>query len=85
YRANLVNWGMLPFVLENAAEVDFAYGDKVVICGIRSALESGKTEVEAVLQRGDTQTPLRLLLPGLTNNERAIILSGCLINNYAGK
>jgi aconitate hydratase len=86
YRSNLVNWGMLPFVLPGGSMFNFKPGDRVFIPGIRGALASGADKVMGFLHRGDEEAvPLKLLLPAITDEERAIILAGCLINFYAGE
>jgi len=86
YRSNLVNWGMIPFIMDEQDSQILRVGDKILITGIRKALLAGKLEFEAtqINSSGDTKT-LTLKLPSLTNDERDIILSGCLMNYYAGK
>ncbi|MBQ3107960.1 MAG: hydratase, partial [Firmicutes bacterium] len=84
YRANLINWGMIPFILDDAAKSDIQVGDAIVIPNIRKALLDKKEEIPAVLCRGTERRNLTLRLPGLSDGEREILLSGCLINNYAG-
>ena len=83
YRSNLVNWGMLPFVLDKAATYNFQPGDRICLPGIKQALLSGLDEIPARLYRNDAQQTLTLRLPALTTDERTIILAGCLINYYA--
>ena len=51
--------------------------------GIRTVLEGDGETVSATLIQGDQETAIALQLPGLTREERDIILSGCLINYYA--
>ncbi|HRX42205.1 MAG TPA: hydratase [Clostridia bacterium] len=81
YRSNLVNWGMLPFIVNQ--KPDITDGDYIFIEGIRSAIENGN---ESIIARNITNdTEFELLLPGLTGAERQIILDGCLINNYKNK
>ena len=81
YRSNLVNWGMLPFIVNQ--KPDITEGDYIFIEGIRSAIENGS---ESIIARNITNnTEFELLLPGLTEAERQIILDGCLINNYKNK
>ncbi|HPQ48154.1 MAG TPA: hydratase [Clostridia bacterium] len=81
YRSNLVNWGMLPFIVNQ--KPDITDGDYIFIEGIRSAIENGN---ESIIARNITNdTEFELLLPGLTEAERRIILDGCLINNYKNK
>ena len=84
YRSNVVNWGMLPFIAENVKDWNIREGDRLSIPGIRKLLEGDGEEIGATLIRENgEQTPVRLKLPGLTREERDIILAGCLINYYA--
>ena len=83
YRSNLANWGMLPFVLDDAASFDLQPGEYIAVPGIRQALIAGLEEFPALLHRNGTQQKLTLRLPGITKDERDIILAGCLINYYA--
>ncbi len=87
YRSNVVNWGMLPFVADDVRAWNLHPGDSLYIPGIRALLEGDGEEIEALLLQGGgeekTQTPVKLRLPGLTREERDIILAGCLINYYA--
>ena len=81
YRSNLINWGIVPFVLEEGT--DFAPGveDYLYIPGVRSALLEGKPSVTATaLLSGKTYS---LLLKDITPEERDILLEGSLINHYA--
>ncbi len=87
YRSNVVNWGMLPFVAEGLDKLNLRPGDRLYLPGIRALLEGdGETLRATVLQAepdGPTATAVTLSLPGLTREERDIILAGCLINYYA--
>ena len=83
YRSNVVNWGMLPFVAEDVKGWNIQAGDTLYIPGIRALLEGDGEEIEATLTQGDKQTAVKLKLPGLTREERDIILAGCLINYYS--
>ena len=51
--------------------------------GIRAAVDGGAEEVSAVLLQNGTERPVTLKLPGMTREERDIVLAGCLINYYA--
>ncbi len=81
YRSNVVNWGMLPFIVEESYSP--MIGDAIVVSGIRSALLSGNSPETATLVRDGKRSPAALSLPGLTAEEAEIILDGCLINSYA--
>ena len=81
YRSNLINWGMLPFVIP-AGELPFANGDYLFLPKIRSAVEEKRTDMEAYVVRDGGLEPFDLKLGELTGDERTIILKGCLINYY---
>ncbi len=83
YRSNVVNWGMLPFIAADLEQLGIAPGDQVVLKGIRTAVVSGKEEVEATLVQNGAEKSITLRLPNMTEEERDIVLSGCLINYYA--
>ncbi len=83
YRSNVVNWGMLPFIAADLEQLGIAPGDQVVLKGIRTAVASGKEEVEATLVQNGAEKSITLRLPNMTEEERDIVLSGCLINYYA--
>ena len=84
YRGNLVNWGMLPFILDNAAASNIQPGDRLFLPAVRQALASGLEETRAVLYRtSGKEEQITLRLPDLTRSEREIILAGCLMNYYA--
>ena len=83
YRSNVVNWGMLPFVAPELRDWAVQPGDQLYIPGIRTLLKGDGEEISAtLLQDGETRDVM-LTLPGLTREERDIILAGCLINYYA--
>ena len=87
YRSNLINWGMLPLTLADENDDVFSglieNGDRIFIKGIKDAVTEGKEDISALVykENGDVRE-LRLKLSGLTDTERDIILSGCLINYY---
>ena len=80
YRSNLINWGILPFVVEGCTAES---GDAIYIPGIRKALEEGQEVIPAKLLSGGKVTELTLGLGALTDREKQILLSGCLMNDYA--
>ncbi len=79
YRSNLINWGMLPFLIEEG-ELPFKNKDYLFFPGIRKAVEEKADEIKAY-QVGETGLKeFCLRLGELTDEERQIILKGCLIN-----
>ncbi len=85
YRSNLINWGMLPFVMPEAAKLKLTPGDRIFIPGIRQALMAGLAAVPAFIHRQNEKEAITLFLPDLSLEERAVILAGCLINHYASQ
>ncbi len=83
YRSNVVNWGMLPFIMDDADNSGIAPGDLIYIEGIKNILLGEAEEVTAKLIKDGKTTEITLGLPALTREERDIILAGCLINYYS--
>lgn len=79
YRSNLINWGMLPFLIEEG-ELPFANLDYLFIPGIRKAVEEEQDSITAYVVKDGGLKPFTLTLGELTKEERRIILEGCLIN-----
>lgn len=82
YRSNLINWGMLPFIIEKG-ELPFENKDYIFIPDIRKAVENKQSEIKAFVV-SDTMKEFTLKLGELTDDERNIILKGCLINYNRG-
>ena len=81
YRSNLINWGMLPFTLEG--KNPFENGDYIYIPNINDTIANEKDEIYAyIVNRG--MKKFTLGMGNLTEDERKIILAGCLINFYRG-
>ena len=80
YRSNLINWGMLPFLIPEG-NLPFANGDYLFIPDVRKAVEEKWDSITAY-KVGEELTPFTLTLGELTDDEREIILKGCLINYY---
>ncbi|MCL2441737.1 MAG: hydratase [Treponema sp.] len=80
YRSNLINWGILPFLItdENAFKLD----SYIFFPGIKSAIQEKKDEITGYVL-GDTVTEIKAALGELTDAERQILIDGCLINYYA--
>ena len=80
YRSNLINWGMLPFIYESE-ELPFKNGDYIFVPEIVEAVKSKATDVQAYVVDDDKNVkPFTLKLGEMTDDERDIILKGCLIN-----
>ncbi len=82
YRSNLINWGMLPFIIKEG-ELPFKNLDWLFIPDIRDAVSSGASEMDAYVVRDGALLKFTLGMGALTDDERTIILKGCLINYYA--
>ncbi len=84
YRSNCINWGILPFTLPAGAPFDYAVGDHVFVPNVRKAIEEKLDTLPATVIRQDgTTESITLNLPPLTQDERDILLEGCLMNYYA--
>ena len=79
YRSNLINWGMLPFLIEEG-ELPFTNLDYLFIPGIRKAVKEEQGTITAYVVKEDGLKSFTLTLGELTKEERRIILEGCLIN-----
>ncbi len=78
YRANLINWGILPFTYDG--DFNWEPGAELTVPGIRAALQAGAEAVQGYM--GPEKAPVTLHLGQLTDREREILLAGCLINWY---
>jgi len=78
YRSNLINWGMLPFLIDGG-ELPFKNGDYLFLPGIREAVASAAKEFKCFVV-GEELKEITLRMDELTADEREIILKGCLIN-----
>ena len=77
YRSNLINWGMLPFVFDG--DLAFDKDDYIFVKDIKKAIETKEDTIKAyVVNQGMKE--IELHLGNLTDDEREIILKGCLIN-----
>ena len=83
YRSNLINWGMLPFIIPEG-ELPFKNLDYLYIPNIRKAVEDKQSEITAYVIKDGKAEEFKLGLGAMTDDEREIILKGCLINYYRG-
>ncbi|MBP5401705.1 MAG: hydratase [Treponema sp.] len=86
YRSNLINWGMLPFIYRDGDKnLPFANDDYVFLPGVKKMIQDKLPSIKAYAVKKDgTVNEFELSVGDLTDDERKIILSGCLINFYRG-
>ncbi len=83
YRSNCINWGILPFTLAEGTNFPYSEGDYVFVEGIRKSIIDGKEEFAAkVITTDGNVKDITLYVKGLTEDEKEIILDGCLMNYY---
>ena len=84
YRSNCINWGILPFTIDKDTEFNYADGDYVFVPNIRSIIENKEETANGyVIKKDGNYDSIKLNIAGLTDDERQIILDGCLMNYYA--
>ncbi len=79
YRSNLINWGMLPFLIEEG-DLPFQNLDYLFFPEIRKAVENKESIIKAYAVKDKNLVEFEMTLGELTDEERQIILKGCLIN-----
>ena len=79
YRSNLINWGMLPFLIDEG-ELPFTNGDYLFVPGIAELVKNAASEIKAYVVKDGGLKEFTLKLGEMTDEERQIILKGCLIN-----
>lgn len=84
YRSNLINWGMVPFVISDKEPLPFSLGDWVFIKGLKEIVEGGGESVNAICVNLEKKTvkTFELSTGELLGTERDILSAGCLINYY---
>lgn len=80
YRSNLINWGMLPFLFDG--ELPFENLDYIFIKDIKKAIAEKQNEIAAYVVKDGEMKEFTLKIGELTDDEREIIVKGCLINYY---
>jgi len=80
YRSNLINWGMIPLL---AKKNNFNVDDYIYIENIFDIIKTGQNEFKAKVLSGGHVKEIMLYMDSLTDDEKQIILKGCLINFYA--
>ncbi len=84
YRSNLINWGMLPFIYKDGDKnLPFANDDYVFVPNVKKMITDKLSTTKAyAIKKDGTITEFELTMGDLTDDERKIILAGCLINYY---
>ncbi len=85
YRSNCINWGILPFTLDKEADFPYEAGDYIFVPGIRKAVADGISDIPAKAVTASGVCDVMLHITGLTEDEKEILLTGCLMNYYASK
>ena len=86
YRSNCINWGILPFTVDEDTPFNYESGDCVFVPHIRQAVEQGREDIPAkVICQDGSVHDLLLHVKGLTADEKEILLRGCLMNYYAAR
>jgi aconitate hydratase len=83
YRSNLINWGIIPFTIDRDVPFDYDENTYIYVPDIRAAIEENRRDIPAKVISGDKAEDITLLLSPMTEEEKAILLEGCLINYYA--
>ena len=86
YRSNCINWGILPFTLDADTSFEYESGDCIFVPDVRAKLEA-KCEIfdAKVISKNGSISDIKLNIKGLTDEERQILLDGCLMNYYKNK
>ncbi len=82
YRSNCVNWGIAPFTVSREQGIAWQVGDYLYVPGLKTALRQMEKTIPARLLSGGTVRDVTLSLEGLGEEERDILLAGCLMNWY---
>ncbi|MGX8678205.1 MAG: hydratase [Sphaerochaetaceae bacterium] len=82
YRSNCINWGIIPFVIGKDADFNHEAGSYVYVPGIRAAIESGQKSIPAKVLENGKVSDLILFMQDMTDDEKQILLQGCLMNYY---
>lgn len=84
YRSNCINWGIVPFTIDESEPFEYESGDFLYVEGIRDAIRDGVETMTGKMVKADGSVKdITLHVNGLTDDEKTIILEGCLMNYYA--
>ncbi|MGL5571273.1 hydratase [Cetobacterium sp.] len=82
YRSNLINWGIIPFIIDQ--DINFESGDYIYVKDIEKIIKNKIDKVESYLISVEYNEvrKIELKIDSLTDTEREILIDGCLINYY---
>jgi len=83
YRSNCINWGIIPFTIDEKELFDYTTGDWIYVPDVRKAILEGIEEIHAKVITENSVNDIRLELKKLSEDERAILAEGCLMNYYS--
>ena len=82
YRSNCINWGIVPFTLEDGQDFPYETGDTVYVKDVIPKILAGETKFPAKVLSGGTLHDMTLTCSGLNDEEKQILAQGCLMNYY---
>ena len=82
YRSNCINWGIVPFTLEDGQDFPYETGDTVYVKDVIPKILAGETKFPAKVLSGGTLHDMTLTCSGLNDEEKQILAHGCLMNYY---
>ncbi len=86
YRSNCINWGMVPFTLDESTPFPYEDGDCLFVPNIRTAIANAQEQITGqIIRKSGAVETITLHVTGLTDDERQILLDGCLMNYYANR
>ncbi len=86
YRSNCINWGILPFTIDEGTPFAYNPGDCLFVPDVRRMIKDGEEDIPSkIIRQNGTVEDILLHIRGLTEDERAILLDGCLMNYYAAR
>ncbi len=83
YRSNCINWGIVPFTIDQSETFDYEDGDWVYVSGIRQQILDGADTFAAKAVTKDGVKDITLYCKGLSDDDKLILTEGCLMNYYA--
>lgn len=78
YRSNVMNWGMIPFLMDE--EPAFDVDDYIYVPDIRNAIDGAMEHIPAYVIKGESVKEISLHIADMTDEEKKIVKAGSLIN-----